>query len=101
MRSALVIAGKDLRQRLRDRSAIAVAIVAPLVLASVFGLVLHDVGGGKLHFEYALVDQDRGAVAQELTKHVLASVEQSGIATITRAPTPVEGRRLVEDGKIS
>ena len=101
MRSALVIAGKDLRQRLRDRSAIAVAIVAPLVLASVFGLVLHDVGGGKLHFEYALVDQDRGAVAQELTKHVLASVEQSGIATITRAPTPVEGRRLVEDGEVA
>ena len=42
-RTALLIAGKDLRQRLRDRSALLVAIVVPLVLASIFGLIFHDV----------------------------------------------------------
>ena len=47
MRAALLIAGKDLRQRLRDRSALLVAIVVPLVLASIFGLIFHDVIGGK------------------------------------------------------
>ncbi len=101
MRAALVIAGKDLRQRLRDRSAIAVAFVAPLVLASSFGLVLHDVGSGKLQFRYALADQDRGAVAQQFEKHVLGSVERSGIATVERTKTAAEARRLVEDEKVA
>ena len=40
MRAALLILAKDLRQRLRDRSALLVAIVVPLVLASIFGLDL-------------------------------------------------------------
>ena len=47
MRAALVILGKDLRQRLRDRSALLVAIVVPLVLASIFGLIFHNAIGGK------------------------------------------------------
>lgn len=99
MRAALVITGKDLRQRLRDRSAIAVALIAPLVLASVFGLVLHDVGGGSLHFDYALADVDRGPVSQEFSDHVLGSVEQGGFATIHRQSTAAAARSLVDDGK--
>jgi len=46
VRTALLIAGKDVRQRLRDRSALLVAIVVPLVLASIFGLIFHDVTSG-------------------------------------------------------
>ena len=37
MRAVLTIAGKDLRQRFRDRSAIVLAFVAPLVLALIIG----------------------------------------------------------------
>ena len=37
-RTALLVAGKDLRQRLRDRSALVIAFVAPFVLASIIGL---------------------------------------------------------------
>ena len=101
MRTALVIAGKDLRQRLRDRSAIAVALVAPLVLASIFGLVLHDVGSGRLHFEYAVADEDHGALAQRFTDHVFAVAERNRIATIERQPNAAAARRLVDDKKVA
>jgi ABC-type Na+ efflux pump permease subunit len=50
MRPAFVILGKDLRQRLRDRSALLVAIVVPLVLASIFGLIFHNAIGGRISF---------------------------------------------------
>ena len=39
MRAIVAIAGKDVRQRLRDRSAILMALVLPLVLAFLFNLV--------------------------------------------------------------
>ena len=42
---------KDLRQRLRDRSALLVAIVVPLVLASIFGLIFHNAIGGRVTFK--------------------------------------------------
>ena len=34
MPAALIIAGKDLRQRLRDRSAIVLGLIAPLLIAA-------------------------------------------------------------------
>ena len=40
MRVALLVAAKDLRQRLRDRSALLVAVVAPLGLAVIFSQLL-------------------------------------------------------------
>ena len=76
MRTALLIAGKDLRQRMRDRSALLVAFVLPLALASIFGLILHDVGSGRTTFHYALVDLYRGASARALTTHVLGPLER-------------------------
>ena len=101
MRVALVIAGKDLRQRLRDRSAIAVALVAPLVLASIFGLVLHDVGMGKLNSRYALASADRGAIAQQFAGHVVEAVTTSGMGTVERQATVGQARALVEEKKVA
>ena len=69
MRAALVIVAKDLRQHLRDRSALLIAIVVPLALASIFGLTLRDVTSGDVTFEYAVVDLDRGQVAQGFRGH--------------------------------
>ena len=43
MRDAWTIATKDLRRRLRDRTAILVALVLPLGLAYIFSLTLGDV----------------------------------------------------------
>ena len=46
MRHALLICIKDLRQRLRDRTAILTAIVAPLALTALMGLALGGSQGG-------------------------------------------------------
>ena len=59
MRAALDIARKDLRQRVRDRSALLIAIVAPFVLAVLFSIML---GGDRTGFQadWGYVDLDGG-----------------------------------------
>ena len=65
MRFALVVCLKDLRQRLRDRTALLVAVVVPLVLA---GLIGFSIGSNEAGFQLrlALVDLDRGPHADAL-----------------------------------
>jgi linearmycin/streptolysin S transport system permease protein len=76
MRASLVILGKDLRQRVRDRSALLVAIVVPLVLASIFGLIFHNAITGKVTFTFGVVDQDRGPVSRAFATEVLAPLQR-------------------------
>ena len=40
MRAAFVIAAKDLRQKIRDRSAIIISVLAPFVLAALFSMMI-------------------------------------------------------------
>jgi ABC-2 type transport system permease protein len=101
MRTALVIAAKDLRQRMRDRSALLVALVLPLALASIFGLILHDVGGGRTTFHYAVVDLDGGASARGLTTHVLAELEREGLVEVRREDSVAGARRLADRGTVA
>ena len=101
MRAALVILGKDLRERLRDRSALLVAIVVPLVLALIFGLIFHNAIGGRVSFTFGLVDQDRGPVAQAFTASVLEPLRRSGLVTIRREPTPAAGRRAADQDTVA
>ena len=101
MRPALVILGKDLRQRLRDRSALLVAIVVPLVLASIFGLIFHDAIGGRLSFQLGLVDQDHGPAAQAFASSALAPLERRGLITVVREPSLPAGRRAADQNKVA
>lgn len=94
----LLIAAKDTRQRLRDRSLFLYALVVPLGLAFVFSLILGDVDDGDEVFRYAVVDQDRGPVAAAFTDQFLPSVAAGGAIAVQPAATVEEGRRLVEDG---
>src|SRR2546427_11730093 len=56
MRYVWVICLKDLRQRLRDRTALMVAVVVPLVLTALMGFAL---GGSEgLRMRLAIVDLD-------------------------------------------
>ncbi len=64
MRAAFLIAGKDLRQRLRDRSALIYGIVAPLGLAFIFSLIMNPIQNSTFSAEYVVVDQDHGTIAQ-------------------------------------
>ncbi len=100
MRAALLIGAKDLRQRLRDRSAIVVALVAPLVLAVVFGLALGGTGDGSTRFDVAVVDEDGGSVARAFTGTLLPRVEKAGVIAVRRARSAEEGRRLASGGDV-
>lgn len=61
MRTALVIARKDLRQRFRDRSAIILGVVAPVLIAALMSLAFHGVQS--FNFTMGVVNLDRGPVA--------------------------------------
>ena len=97
LRTTLLVAGKDLRQRLRDRSALVIAFVAPFVLASIIGLAF----GGDFAFKatYAVADADRGPVAAGFSDGVLASPGLRDLVTV-REVDPGEARALVDRGEV-
>jgi ABC-2 type transport system permease protein len=98
VRVALLIAGKDLRQRLRDRSAVMIAFVVPLGLAFVFNATLGGIASGGTAFTYAVVDEDRSAVSEVFVDEVLPRVEDSGAIEVRAVSSEAEGRRLVTSG---
>ena len=98
LRSALVIARRILRQRLRDRSAILFAVLTPLGLAVAFAAIIPDFSP-TFHTTILVVDQDGGRLAGILQTEVLGRVAETGIATIasaadeTAATTDIEADR--------
>jgi ABC-2 type transport system permease protein len=101
MRAALLITAKDMRQRVRDRSALLVALVVPLALASIFGLIFKDVVGGvTCTCEMGFVDTDGGAAAAAFETQVLSPLEREGLITVERQPSLTAGRRATEAGAV-
>jgi len=97
MRTALLIAAKDLRQRLRDRSVLIFAVIAPAGLAAIFSLLLGGVT--EFHPRYAVADLDGGPMATILVEDVLGSLVDAGVAELEPASTEAEARAWVEDGQ--
>ena len=99
MRAVLTIAGKDLRQRLRDRSAIVIAFVAPLLLAVIIGGAL---GGttGDFHATVAVADEDGGPVAAAFVRDVLGSPELRRSVTTVRARDAAEATAMVDNDEV-
>ncbi len=99
MRNALLIAGKDLRRRLRDRSAYIVGIIAPLGLAAIFSFVFNPISDASFSATFGVVDQDGGPVARAFVDQMLAgfAADQDGVA-IVAVDTPEDARRRVESG---
>ena len=98
MRAIFTIAGKDLKQRIRDRSAIIMGIIAPFALASVFSLLLPS--SQSFQTDYAVVDLDGGAISELLTSQVLPGVAEAGFADITPIADRATAAQLVEDGEM-
>ncbi len=95
MRIALLVAAKDLRQRIRDRTALLVAIVAPLGLAVIFSQLL--AGASQFGAVYVVADMDGGELARIFRDDVLGSLEDDPAFTITDVPTEAAARAAVED----
>jgi ABC-2 type transport system permease protein len=94
MRTALLIAVKDLRQRLRDRSIIMFAVLAPLGLAFIFSMLLR--GTTTFHADYVVVDLDGGSLATTFSGQVLGGLQDAGVATIQTRATEADARQAVE-----
>ena len=96
MNVAVLIAAKDLRQRVRDRSALLVSVVAPLGLAVIFSQLL----GNSTEFstKWVVADMDGGRLAVALRDEVIGSMARADVAEITDVPTEDEARAAVVDG---
>jgi ABC-2 type transport system permease protein len=97
MRAALVIAAKDLRERIRDRSAIILAVIAPFGLAAIFSLLL-PTGGEAFHADYAYVDLDDSAPSAAFLSGPLAAIEEAGIAGVVVVEDEAAARAAIESG---
>ena len=97
MRAALVIARKDLRQRFRDRSAIVIGVIAPVVIAALMSLAFHGVQD--FGFTMGVVNLDRGPVAAGLTTSLKAPGLRK-IITSTQLPSVAAARASIRANKI-
>ena len=98
-RAVLLLTGKDLRQRLRDRSAILIAVVVPLGLAAIFNLVFGS-GATPQPFRYAVVDTGGGPATAAFVDQVLTPLANEKIISIRRVAGAAEAERLAADGEI-
>ncbi len=96
MRAAVRIAVKDLKLRLRDRSAIIIGIVAPLALAAIFYFVFGSAFDTTRGFglDYGVVDLDRSELSTPLVE-VLEEAEDDGILSVTRYPDTASAEAAV------
>jgi ABC-2 type transport system permease protein len=99
MRATLNIAWKDLRQRVRDRSAIILGVVAPLVLAFVFDLIFGNTLEGQFSATLGVVDLDGGVVAEQMVTGIQAAGEELGMEIVTGLEESA-ARQRVEDGDL-
>ncbi|NUR83709.1 MAG: ABC transporter permease [Nonomuraea sp.] len=94
MRALLLILGKDLRQRVRDRSLFVMALLAPFGLAVVFSLVFRGAETWQPP-TFAVSDADGGQVATAFTTQALRPLEQRGQIKLRIAASEREARDLV------
>lgn len=100
MISALRIAGKDLKLRIRDRSALIIGIVAPLALAFIFNLVFGGaVSGSGLGLEFGVVDADGSEISGAFVA-VLEDAEEAGVLSLERFEARPEAHASVESDAI-
>jgi ABC-2 type transport system permease protein len=81
VRAALLIAGKDLKARVRDRSALLIGIVVPLGLALIFNAIFGGISNSK-SISLGVVVADRGAAGQTFVRQVLAPLRHSGLIAV-------------------
>ena len=101
MRAAWLICAKDLRARLRDRSAILIGIVVPLGLAFIFNSIFSGISGGSNVISLGVVNADHGAVSQQFTGQVLPAVGRSGLIAIHTEPSLAQARVLAAKGTLA
>lgn len=98
MHAVVVIAAKDLRQRLRDRSAIILGFVAPVVVATLMSLAMR--GTEDFHLDLGVVDEDGGPVAAGFLE-ALDAPELADVVTVEVIDTAAVAAAAVDDGEVA
>lgn len=96
--AALVIAGKDVAQRSRDRSAYIMGVVGPLAMAVILSATL-GAADEPSAFALGLATEDDGLAAEGFSG-LLAELEADDVVAITAAEDRAELDRLVDDGVV-
>lgn len=96
-RTALLIAGLDLRRRIRDRSIIVFGVIGPIVLATIIGLAFGD--GGDFEVRIGLVDEDGSDVSAGIERE-LAGIGDDAPLRFESIGGADRARRLVDDDDI-
>jgi len=99
VRAAFDIALKDLRLKVRDRSALLVSVVAPFALAALFSMILGGLDED-FHARWGYVDLDGGQIAAALDEGPISAMEAQGVIDVERYTTIDEARRAVEAGEV-
>jgi ABC-2 type transport system permease protein len=99
LRAALLILGKDLRLRLRDRSVLLFGVLVPLGLTVVFSLIFPEVD--EFELPAAVVDLDGGPVAAAFVDEVLPELVAADVVVPVAAADEPAARALLADGDIS
>lgn len=81
MRSSLIIAGKELRRRLRDRSGLVLAFVAPAVLATILSSALNF--SAYPGFDLGVVDADGAGVGDGVVQALRAPELRGAFAVLS------------------
>lgn len=97
MPAAVVIALKDLKQRLRDRSAIVLGFVAPLAIALLMSSAFS--GAEDLHLRSGFVNADGGPLASAL-RQVFADPQLADLVEMVEVDDEARARRMVDDGEL-
>jgi ABC-2 type transport system permease protein len=101
MRATWLICLKDLRARLRDRSALLIGIVVPLGLAFIFNSIFSGISGGSDVISLGVVNADHGVAGQQFTSQVLPAVGRSGLISIHAVPSLARARALAANGTLA
>jgi ABC-2 type transport system permease protein len=95
---ALTIAGKDLRQRFRDRSAVVLGFVAPLVIAALMSFAFKS--SEHFHFTLGVVAADRGPQGSALVT-ALSSPAIRSVITVKAVATESAAAQQVRSGDVA
>ena len=101
MRAAWLICAKDLKARLRDRSALLIGIVVPLGLAFIFNSIFSGISGASDVISLGVVNADHGVAGQQFTSQVLPAVGRSGLISIHAEPSLARARALAANGTLA
>jgi ABC-2 type transport system permease protein len=97
MLAVLAIARKDIRQRLRDRSALIVGVVAPVAVAAVMAFAFRGVEN--FTFSLGVVNLDHGPVAAGILK-AFSTPQLRQIITVKSISTKARASDEVAHGKL-